>query len=163
MRRSIIQLVGSQTSPTPGSVAPASLLLPSGLVQPLPAAYPLPADEPDYEVDDDPSQAMRLDVGGMPICVTVSLVSAFLLLCCCAHLLLCTCCCAHPAVHILLCCCAAVHTTTTALGVLHGVVAGRHSLPVAAASAPEAPPIANLCHPVPALRSPLCRWAATAW
>lgn len=37
----------------------------------------LVADEPDYEVDDDPSEAMRLDVGGMPICVTVSQVPAW--------------------------------------------------------------------------------------
>ncbi|KAL4856790.1 Exosome complex component RRP42 [Chlorella vulgaris] len=33
-----------------------------------------PNDEPDYEVDDDPSEAMRLDASGMPICITVSLI-----------------------------------------------------------------------------------------
>lgn len=32
------------------------------------------ADEPDYEVDDDPQQAQRLDVSRVPLCVTVSQV-----------------------------------------------------------------------------------------
>lgn len=31
-----------------------------------------PTDEPDYEVDDDPAQAQRLDTSGLPLCVTVS-------------------------------------------------------------------------------------------
>lgn len=37
------------------------------------------ADEPDYEVDDDPLQAQRLDVSGMPLCITVSQVQRWLL------------------------------------------------------------------------------------
>ena len=67
--------------------------------------HPLHADEPDYEVDDDPSQAMRLDVGGMPICVTVSLVGALLVHAAGVLLQLCCCCSAAAALLLLLCCC----------------------------------------------------------
>ncbi|PRW60343.1 exosome complex component RRP42 [Chlorella sorokiniana] len=35
-----------------------------------------PTDEPDYEVDDDPQQAQRLDVARVPLCVTVSQIGA---------------------------------------------------------------------------------------
>lgn len=53
----------------------------------------LAADEPDYEVDDDPQQAQRLDVSRVPLCITVSQVPCCAVpcraqLCCAATVLL---------------------------------------------------------------------------